>query len=177
MKIIAASIGMGVGLLAAALPAHAGPCSTEIETLTGKFVDTRVILTQNLPLTVHDLDAAGNLVTRQITIPAGSPVAFETKALAFNSWDPGAYATAQREVFNGFEFVDPGRTRLGESLVAATADILDDEAKLVALLQTIKTQDVPEYANRSVVLILSRRSLGTGSYNDIARGLIRNLAR
>jgi hypothetical protein len=34
MKIIAASIGMGVGLLAAALPAYAGPCSTEIETLT-----------------------------------------------------------------------------------------------------------------------------------------------
>jgi hypothetical protein len=33
MKIIVASIGVGVGLLAA-LPAHAGPCSTEIETLT-----------------------------------------------------------------------------------------------------------------------------------------------
>jgi hypothetical protein len=33
MKFIA-SIGVGAGLLATALPAHAGPCSTEIETLT-----------------------------------------------------------------------------------------------------------------------------------------------
>lgn len=33
MKIMAASIGLGIGLLGA-LPAHAGPCSTEIETLT-----------------------------------------------------------------------------------------------------------------------------------------------
>lgn len=34
MKLLAASIGLGVGLLALALPAQAGPCSGEIETLT-----------------------------------------------------------------------------------------------------------------------------------------------
>lgn len=40
MKIIAASIGTGLGVLLAALPAYAGPCSTEIETLTQVLAGT-----------------------------------------------------------------------------------------------------------------------------------------
>lgn len=40
MKILAASIGTSLGMLLAALPAYAGPCSTEIETLTQLLAGT-----------------------------------------------------------------------------------------------------------------------------------------
>lgn len=40
MKIIAASIGTGFSILLTALPAYAGPCSTEIETLTQLLAGT-----------------------------------------------------------------------------------------------------------------------------------------
>ena len=153
-----------------------GAVRTELETPDGHFVDARAILTAPAPLTVRDLDASGNLVTRDITIPAGTPVAIETKAYATDTWTGPRIVVTQEEVGNGYRFVDPGGSGQGESLVAVTPDILDDEPAIVALLQAIRSQP-GIYGDRSAVFLLPRKSMGTGSYNDVARGLIRSLLR
>src|SRR5262245_17755353 len=74
MKIMAASIGFGIGLLAA-LPAHAGPCATEIEMLTQALASAGTDNGSGMPAkpSVPKAPATAGTLPADPTVPGQAP--------------------------------------------------------------------------------------------------------